>query len=248
MKNCTKCKLLKPLSEYHNTSRTKDGKMGACKVCRNTYNKAKAAEIGHDVLYARAVGRNPDNYKARSAAYYEKNKEIIKARSIAWSADNKDRKAATNAKHYQENKDAYFKSAEKWVEANPEKRKQVARDHASRYRIDPANRPIIVARKLVSRVMELTSARAKRRTFEELGYSRKDLEAHIAKQFTDGMAWDNHGDWHIDHIIPVSEMVRLGVTNPKKINALTNLRPMWATENLSKGAGFDLSMQVAIER
>jgi len=66
----------------------------------------------------------------------------------------------------------------------------------------------------------------------------------MERLFQDGMSWGNHGEWHVDHIIPVSEMVRLGVTCPKKINALSNLRPVWAEDNLRKNDGFDLSMQV----
>lgn len=51
--------------------------------------------------------------------------------------------------------------------------------------------------------------------------------------FEDGMSWDNHGEWHIDHIKPVS------LFNPKEkasvVNSLKNLQPLWAHENLSKG-------------
>ena len=48
------------------------------------------------------------------------------------------------------------------------------------------------------------------------------------------MSWDNHGDWHIDHIIP------LKYDNPtleQTIQRLhyTNTQPLWATENISKG-------------
>ena len=31
------------------------------------------------------------------------------------------------------------------------------------------------------------------------------LKEHIEKQFVDGMSWDNWGEWHIDHIKPVSK-------------------------------------------
>lgn len=52
-------------------------------------------------------------------------------------------------------------------------------------------------------------------------------------------------EWHVDHIIPVSELVRCGVTDPAKINALENLRPMWAKDNMSKGANFALAPPTA---
>ena len=77
----------------------------------------------------------------------------------------------------------------------------------------------------------------KERGWEKLvGYSIKDFMAHIEKQFQSGMAWDNYGKWHIDHIIPV---VRFKFTSTddiefKKCWALTNLQPLWAIDNMRK--------------
>jgi hypothetical protein len=50
------------------------------------------------------------------------------------------------------------------------------------------------------------------------------------------MSWDNWGEWHIDHIEPVSKLVSSGVTEPSEINALSNLQPLWASENIAKRA------------
>lgn len=58
-------------------------------------------------------------------------------------------------------------------------------------------------------------------------------EAHSAL-FEPGMSWDNRGEWHIDHIKPVCIFIREGETDPAVINALSNLRPLWAEENLSR--------------
>lgn len=69
-----------------------------------------------------------------------------------------------------------------------------------------------------------------------LGYSVKELRCHIENQFAQGMSWETHGAWHIDHIKPVSAFIAEGITDPKIINALSNLRPLWARDNLVKGA------------
>lgn len=37
MKNCTKCKTNKPMNEFHNVKKNKDGKDYQCKSCVNTY-------------------------------------------------------------------------------------------------------------------------------------------------------------------------------------------------------------------
>jgi hypothetical protein len=70
-----------------------------------------------------------------------------------------------------------------------------------------------------------------------LGYSLQDLQLHLEKQFESGMTWDNYGrgkgKWTIDHIYPTSGFV-LG-TPPAIVSALSNIRPMWYTDNQLKG-------------
>ena len=72
------------------------------------------------------------------------------------------------------------------------------------------------------------------RTEHVLGYSRYELRSHIERQFLKGMSWDNHGEWHIDHITPISVFLEQGISDPRVINCLTNLKPIWAKDNLSK--------------
>ncbi len=65
-----------------------------------------------------------------------------------------------------------------------------------------------------------------------IGCSFAELKIHVERQFTKGMTWENRDQWHIDHIIPLStakteeDVIRL--------NHYTNLRPLWAKDNLAK--------------
>jgi hypothetical protein len=76
----------------------------------------------------------------------------------------------------------------------------------------------------------------KSRSIEIIGCSYEEFEKHIESLFLDGMTWENRGvkGWHIDHIIPVSS----ASTEEEliKLNHYTNLRPLWAIDNLKKGA------------
>ena len=47
------------------------------------------------------------------------------------------------------------------------------------------------------------------------------------------MSWNNAGEWHYDHIYPIS----LAKTQEEiiKLNHYTNFQPLWAKENISKG-------------
>lgn len=81
------------------------------------------------------------------------------------------------------------------------------------------------------------------RSWEELvGYTAEQLKSHIERQFTRGMGWHNYGKgagkWHIDHIVPQSAFDFSSPDDPgfKACWALTNLRPMWGAENISKHA------------
>lgn len=72
--------------------------------------------------------------------------------------------------------------------------------------------------------------------WEAVGYSPKELEDHIERQFLPGMSWDNMREWHVDHIIPVSRFrfSSMECEEFKQCWALSNLRPLWARENCAK--------------
>ena len=48
------------------------------------------------------------------------------------------------------------------------------------------------------------------------------------------MTLENHGEWHLDHIIPLA----IAKTEEEiiKLNHYTNFQPLWAIDNLKKGA------------
>ena len=69
-----------------------------------------------------------------------------------------------------------------------------------------------------------------------LRYTLQNLMKHLEKYFLPGMTWKNYGDWHIDHIIPLSFFE---FTNTDDVEflycwSLFNLQPMWAKDNFEK--------------
>lgn len=70
-----------------------------------------------------------------------------------------------------------------------------------------------------------------------IGYSREKLKLHLEKLFKEGMTWENYGQWHIDHINPMSAH-KFSTEHDEGFRrcwALSNLQPLWAKENMSKG-------------
>lgn len=68
-----------------------------------------------------------------------------------------------------------------------------------------------------------------------LGYTRQEFINHIESLWEDGMSWDNRSEWHIDHIKSIKHFKEEGISDPKIVNALSNLQPLWAGDNLKKG-------------
>jgi hypothetical protein len=101
------------------------------------------------------------------------------------------------------------------------------------------NKHIIYARNALHRALRLSGRQKADRTETLLGYTYEQLKQRIEFNFKDGMSWENYGEWHIDHIKPVSRFVRQGVIDPMMINALCNLRPLWAADNLRKNKYFN---------
>ena len=163
-----------------------------------------------------------------TACHYEDNPLLPKDRFMT---PEEAKEAAKEAKrrHYLRNKEEVKRKAAQWKMENPRK----VREGESKWRQKPSSKSITFMRDSLRRVLKLEK---NGRTEKILGYTRAELTTHIEKQFTKGMSWDNHGVWHIDHIVSISQFIKEGVTDPKIINALSNLKPIWAKDNLKKNA------------
>src|SRR5215475_8895605 len=83
--------------------------------------------------------------------------------------------------------------------------------------------------------LDLPKARPVDKTITLIGCSPVELMQHIERQFLPGMAWNNRHLWHVDHIKPCSAFDLLDPEQQKRCFHYSNLRPMWARDNLSKG-------------
>jgi len=62
------------------------------------------------------------------------------------------------------------------------------------------------------------------------------LKQYLENKFKPGMSWEKRGLIHIDHIIPCASFDLKDPKQQAKCFHYTNLQPLWAYENLSKGA------------
>ena len=73
-----------------------------------------------------------------------------------------------------------------------------------------------------------------------LGCSIGKLKLHLQNQFKINMTWKNYGKWHIDHIKPCAKFDLSKASEQRKCFHYTNLQPLWAKENISKGKKYVL--------
>lgn len=73
----------------------------------------------------------------------------------------------------------------------------------------------------------------------DLGCTVEELRGHLASRFASGMTWENYGEWHIDHVRPLASFDLTDPAQCAQACHYTNLQPLWAAENLSKGARYD---------
>lgn len=101
------------------------------------------------------------------------------------------------------------------------------------------NKARAYAKNLIHRALQVTGAHKAGRTQELVGYCWRTLRTHVEAQFQPGMSWDMPGSFHLDHRVPVVAFLKRGVTNPRLINALSNLQVMTKKANLEKSYRYD---------
>jgi len=235
MKKCTKCKLDKEITEFSKDKQKKDGLYPSCKKC-----ESKAGKIYHT--------NNKEKESKRKKIYYINNKEKILKRNKLWYINNeeeirkkskiyyinyKNKEAERKKIYYEKNKVHCLSSAQIYRKNNREAINKTARIYeAMRLKTDPMFKLKKLLRDRTSKAFKHKGYSKKTKTQEMLGIDWEIAKKHIERQFTKGMNWSNQGDWHIDHIIPLSSAnteERL-----KKLCHYTNLQPLWAVDNLIK--------------
>lgn len=151
--------------------------------------------------------RNPEAMKARAAAYREANRVALNARQVQRQKDNR---VAFNAYQLQY--------------------------RLNRYKTDPLYALQMTCRRRILCAMQKGGYKKSTKTEALLGCSFEEFKTYLEAKFLPGMTWENRGKfgWHIDHIIPLSSAVNRD--EMEKLCHYTNMQPLWAADNHSKGA------------
>jgi hypothetical protein len=100
---------------------------------------------------------------------------------------------------------------------------------------DPGYDAMIRLRKRLSKVLAGEKKSASCRKL--VGCSPSELQAHLESRFAPGMSWENRHLWHIDHIRPCASFDLTDPDQQAQCFHYSNLQPLWALDNIRKGAG-----------
>jgi hypothetical protein len=127
---------------------------------------------------------------------------------------------------------------QQWNKDNREHVNKYKRDYERKRRAeDPKYRLGVRTRTAVWQLLKERGIKKTNKTFNLLDYSIEELMTHLEALFTTGMTWDNYGEWHVDHKIPMNSFQFESTDDIgfKECWKLSNLQPLWGPENLSKG-------------
>ena len=95
-------------------------------------------------------------------------------------------------------------------------------------------------RSRTSSVFKSQNIRKTNKTFDLLGCSHSFFKNWIIQQLYGKMTVENYGSvWQIDHCLPIVSFNLLDENEMKKCFNWINLRPMYCSENISKGDKID---------
>lgn len=146
----------------------------------------------------------------------------------------------------QNNRERRSHSHKQWRMKNPDSVKKTLKKAQIKTESDPKRK---MSRRISSYISKCLKKGKQGKHWEDIvGYTLDELVRHLERKFKPGMSWNNYGEWHIDHIIPLSKFnfSTLNSIDFKRAWDLKNLQPLWARDNQTKQNSLDKPFQPAL--
>ena len=216
MKICNKCNIEKP---FENFIFRKDVNRyeSRCNECVKEYNK-------------KYYVKNKQKLIEQSNLYYKKNTEKVLSTVKEYREKNVEKVKKRKSDYHIKNSEKIAKKVKDWRKNNKVRRNQTERE---RRKNDILHKLVHYLRVRTNFYIKKTGVTKNNSSLNIVGLSPIELKKYIEKKFTEKMCWENYGEWHIDHIIPLSSAK--SEDEIYKLCHYTNLQPLWAEDNLKKG-------------
>ena len=224
-KVCSDCKIDKPKTDYYIKNRKTGQVQSFCKECSNIRRVKRDQRFREKGLHNRPpkvihvlTTCNCCGVRKRTLENFRRQTNGINFEKVCNSCKN------IKMKERMEN-DPIYKSKIRLRHRNRDK---------ERMENDPIYNFKVRLRKRIRESIKRRGYTKKSKTYDILGIDFMGFRSHIENLFLEGMTWDNHGEWHYDHIIPLCSATTY--EEVIKLNHYTNFQPLWAEDNLKKGS------------
>lgn len=259
-KTCSKCKKEKPVSEFSQRKRSKDGYYAWCKDCAKAYQAAwylknketvdekhrkyRIENLEERRAYSKRYYNRPETQKRikeynkqnierrreYAREYRKKNLEHIREKSREYYHNNKDKAKIWRSKYESSHKEQIKKAAKKYRRENKEK---INQNRIDRLHNDPVYKMKEQTRNMLRYALRSKGHRKTSRTADIIGCNLDFLCEYLFKTWEKnyGRPWDGE-PYHIDHIVPLATAKTK--KDIMKLCHYTNLQMLTPEDNMAK--------------
>jgi len=240
-KYCIKCETNKDINDFGNNKNNKDKHNLYCKLCEK--NRAKEYRLNNPDKQKESSEKwrkkNPEKQKVFYKKYIEKKPEMHITQRIKKYRESevyRENEKKSRKEYYINNIDKEREKRKKYYYDNKEiERKKNNEWKKNKMKTDPVFRCKKNIRDRIRKYMK--GENISERTFDIIGLSYDDFKKYIENQFTEGMSWENYGEWHVDHIKPL--FLTKNKEDVLSFNNYNNLQPLWGNDNIKKNRKYD---------
>lgn len=238
-KVCSKCEVNKPVEDFNHKDKKKGTYKSYCKLCESILHKKWKEEGGDRVkeLLKKSKKKHENKLSGDKDIIREK-KRIEKERLLREKEERKKQrehnKLIKEQRSIEHKKLMEYYKTDEWKVIKKEKERIIRN---KRYKDKWENNDLFAIKVRLRNLIRNSFRRVGYKKFNTsteniVGISYDEFKNYLESKFVDGMNWNNRGEWHIDHIIPLSSAK--SEEELRELCHYTNLQPLWEKDNLKK--------------
>ena len=215
--------------------------------CKHGHTSERLVSNGQCVeCKSEAYANNPEPTRERARQWGRDNPERVRERVAKWDEENPGRANERSRQWHADNREIANERSRQWYADNTEyaleRDRQYRAEHAeqigdyfrNRLATDIMYKMRVYLRGRLNQAIKNDYKAGS--SVQDLGCSIEQFKAYFEQLFKPGMTWSNWGDWHIDHIKPLSVFDLTDREQFLMACHYSNLQPLWKSENLAKGS------------